>query len=134
MVTETRRGRLLLAGVAWAGVGVALLLPGDLLQQATSWLGWQSRPSPPCSGLMCLDKLVHLAIFGVLCWLTARIRPRSRRAQLLSLLAVATYGWLLEGLQGWLGWRETDLLDALCNTVGALLGLLFAVSRPWRRD
>ena len=136
-MNDKRSSAALLAGVAWVVVGALLLLPVGVLQQLTGFFGtllpWREAPSEACVGLLCPDKVVHLSVFALLCWVTARIHPTSRRAQLLSALAVTGYSWLLEGLQGWLGWRETDLLDALCNAAGATLGLLLGRWLGWGR-
>ena len=74
-----------------------------------------------------LDKLAHLAGYGVLMfwWAQLIIRRRWRLA-----VAVVAFGGAIELLQGLAPERQPDPWDALANTVGVLLGWLVAHRLP----
>ncbi len=83
---------------------------------------------PPAPGISVgrLDKLAHLCEYAIFAWclrhaarLSAFSRPKSR---LLSLSLAVSYGLLLEGVQGWLGYRSAEWGDAAANAIGAALG------------
>ena len=73
------------------------------------------------------DKLVHLASYATLMfwWAQLVVRRRWRLA-----LAVILYGILIEGLQGLTPNRQPDVLDALANSTGVLIGWLAAHLLP----
>jgi VanZ family protein len=73
------------------------------------------------------DKIVHLAGYAVLMfwWAQLVIRQRWKLAVAVILLGVA-----IEGLQGLTPNRQPDLLDALANSCGVLLGWLVAHLLP----
>jgi VanZ family protein len=73
------------------------------------------------------DKLVHLASYATLMfwWAQLVVRRRWRLA-----LAVILYGILIEGLQGLTPNRQPDVLDALANSTGVLIGWLAARLLP----
>jgi VanZ family protein len=74
-----------------------------------------------------VDKLVHLAGYAVLTfwWAQLVIRRRWRLA-----VAVVLFGIMIELLQGLTPNRQPDLLDALANSGGALIGWLAARLLP----
>ncbi|MFP5419716.1 MAG: VanZ family protein [Gammaproteobacteria bacterium] len=74
-----------------------------------------------------LDKLVHLLGYAVLMywWTQLVIYQRGKLAVALVLLGV-----VIEGLQGLTPNRQPDLLDALANTAGVLLGWILARHTP----
>lgn len=77
--------------------------------------------TPPMS-----DKLGHLLAYGVLAAWAVQLFS-TRRALLLSLMALITLGIVLEFAQGALtATRLADPRDALANTIGVLLGSALA--------
>jgi len=97
----------------WAGVAVTLglsLMPPTLGNDETQ-----------------LDKLVHLLGYAVLMywWAQLVVYQRSKLA-----IAVVLLGVVIEGLQGLTPDRQPDLLDALANTAGVLLGWSIARRTP----
>jgi VanZ family protein len=74
-----------------------------------------------------IDKIVHLAGYAVLTfwWAQLVIRQRWKLA-----IAVALFGVIIELLQGLTPARQPDLLDALANSGGVLLGWLAAHLLP----
>ncbi|OAI45034.1 hypothetical protein AYO42_03625 [Rhizomicrobium sp. SCGC AG-212-E05] len=115
---------------------LAQFQPG--LRLAARWLFWPAAlvvcwgeltPNPPDISTSQWDKVQHftayfgLALLATLAW--------GRRGWLLRiLLSVIALGGLLEILQGFVG-RDAAWLDQLANTVGALLGMGWALA--WRR-
>jgi glycopeptide antibiotics resistance protein len=73
------------------------------------------------------DKIIHLSGYALLMfwWAQLVIRRRWRLA-----LAVILFGASIELLQGLTPDRQPDLLDALANTCGVLLGWLIAQLLP----
>jgi VanZ family protein len=73
------------------------------------------------------DKLVHLAGYAVLTfwWAQLVIRQRWKLA-----ITVVLFGAAIELLQGLTPARQPDLLDALANSAGVLLGWLAARLLP----
>lgn len=69
------------------------------------------------------DKIMHLAGYAVLMfwWAQLVVHQRWKLA-----VAVALFGIAIEGLQGLTPDRQPDLLDALANSGGVLLGWLAA--------
>jgi len=88
---------------------------------------WLSlAPTTPKVDLDHGDKLGHLAAYGLLMlWFALLYRTRLRYA-----LAFIAMGVALELLQGWLGHRTADPLDAAANTLGVLLGWGVALAFP----
>ena len=100
-------------GLGWLGVGITLVV--SLMPPALD----------DSSGHT--DKLVHLAGYAVLMfwWAQLVIERRWRLA-----VAIVLFGIAVEGLQGLTPDRQPDLLDALANTCGVLLGWLAARLLP----
>ena len=71
------------------------------------------------------DKLMHLASYATLMfwWAQLYIVPRQRLALAVALILL---GIGIELLQGFTPDRQSDVLDALANTTGILLGWLIA--------
>jgi len=108
----------------WHLIGLALLA-------ATVW---GSLGPPPDSPLRFPfeDKAWHLLAYFCLAGWYGMLRPADRRWRWRVAVACALLGLLLEGLQHFVPGRLPDLGDALANTGGALLGLLWARSRAGR--
>jgi VanZ family protein len=82
------------------------------------------------------DKIVHLAIYGVLGWLTARAWSSGSRVMLAGLAVVALiscFGALDERHQQFIPQRSMDLLDWTADTAGATIGVLLAVASDRKR-
>ncbi|MBK6444959.1 MAG: VanZ family protein [Bacteroidetes bacterium] len=96
-------------------------IPGDKIPEMTFWQ-WL-KP----------DKIVHILIFGLLCFLLIRsfgIQHSSeffrRNAPFAAVLISISYGILVEILQATVFiHRSGDVRDAIANSIGALLGLWF---------
>ncbi|MDQ1315067.1 MAG: hypothetical protein QG662_1176 [Pseudomonadota bacterium] len=101
----------------WAGgwLGVVVTLGLSLLPPALD------------SGSGHSDKVVHLLGYAVLTFWWAQLVTH-RRWKLA--LVVALFGIAVELLQGLTPTRQPDPLDALANSVGALLGWLIARLLP----
>ena len=71
------------------------------------------------------DKLTHLASYATLMFWWAQLftAPRQRVALAIALILL---GLSIEVLQGFTPDRQSDVLDALANTTGILLGWLIA--------
>ncbi len=83
-------------------------------------------PPPAFDGM---DKLEHLFGYAVLSGWSVPLFA-ARRARVAALLAVIAFGVAIEGAQGvFTATREPDVLDALANATGALLGQLVAFTR-----
>ena len=98
--------------VGWFGVAAALalsLMPPVLKEPGHS------------------DKLVHLAGYAVLMFWWAQLVTRQRWKLA---VAVVLFGAAIELLQGLTPDRDPDVLDALANTGGVLLGWLAARLLP----
>lgn len=83
---------------------------------------------PPTPGVSVgyLDKLAHLCEYALFAWCLRRAAHASVFSRLTGfLLAVGisiSYGLLLEGVQGWLGYRSAEWGDVIANTIGAVIG------------
>ncbi len=94
-------------------------IPGDKIPELTFWQ-WL-KP----------DKIVHLLIFGILCFLMIRsfkLQQSSsylrNHAGILALLLSISYGILIEILQATVFiHRSGDVRDAIANSIGAFIGL-----------
>jgi VanZ family protein len=73
------------------------------------------------------DKIVHLAGYAVLTFWWAQLVTRQRWKLA---IAVVLFGIIIELLQGLTPARQPDLLDALANSGGVLLGWLAARLLP----
>jgi hypothetical protein len=84
---------------------------------------------PPSLGgdISRVDKLVHLFGYALLMFWWAQLVTQ-RRWKLA--IAVVLYGIAIEGLQGLTPERQPDILDALANSGGVLLGWLAARFLP----
>ena len=97
---------------------------GWALVAAVVWLSLM--PSPPQVDLAQSDKLGHLAAYGLLMlWFALLYRTRLYYA-----LGFIAMGAALELIQGSLGYRTADPLDAAANTLGVLLGWGVALILP----
>ncbi|MBB5519689.1 VanZ family protein [Amphiplicatus metriothermophilus] len=84
------------------------------------------------------DKIGHFLVYGALGATAALGRLALAGRLLFTVLALAAYGALLEGAQGWLTQtRSPEVLDALANTAGAgagaILGALARMAASRRR-
>ena len=112
--------RVHLPTLAWA-IFILIIcgIPGDKIPEMTFWQ-WL-KP----------DKIVHLLIFGLLCFLMIRsflaLNTGSffyKNAKMLSLLLTIFYGILIEILQATVFiHRSGDIRDAIANSIGAFVGL-----------
>ena len=112
--------RVHLPTLAWA-IFILIIcgIPGDKIPEMTFWQ-WL-KP----------DKIVHLLIFGLLCFLMIRsflaLNTGSffyKNAKILSLLLTIFYGILIEILQATVFiHRSGDIRDAIANSIGAFVGL-----------
>jgi len=73
------------------------------------------------------DKIVHLAGYALLTFWWAQLVTRQRWKLA---LAAVIFGIVIELLQGFTPDRQPDVLDALANTCGVLLGWLIARALP----
>jgi VanZ family protein len=82
------------------------------------------------------DKFVHLAIYGVLGWLSARAWSNGSRITVAALAAVAfisCFGALDEWHQQFIPQRSMDLRDWAADSAGAALGAMLALASERRR-
>ncbi|MDA8255911.1 MAG: VanZ family protein [Betaproteobacteria bacterium] len=100
-------------GLGWLGVVVTLMV--SLMPPALE------------VGSGHTDKIVHLAGYAVLMFWWAQLVTRQRWKLA---LAIVLFGLAIEGLQGLTPDRLPDLLDALANSGGVLLGWLVARLLP----
>lgn len=104
----------------------------ERLWRAVGWLGViaalvLSLTPPILNEAGHTDKIVHLSGYAVLTfwWAQVVVERRWRLA-----LAVVLFGGAIELLQGLTPDRDPDVLDALANTGGVLLGWLAARILP----
>jgi VanZ family protein len=74
------------------------------------------------------DKVVHLAIYGILGWLTARAWSNgSRITAVIAVVAlISCFGALDEWHQQFIPQRSMDLLDWAADTTGAMTGVILS--------
>jgi VanZ family protein len=71
------------------------------------------------------DKLGHLLAYGTLMfWFCVLYRPLRVRA--LYAAGFVAMGIALEFVQGWLGYRDFDVMDMAANTAGVAIGWILA--------
>ena len=90
----------------------------------------------PVLPLRNIDKFVHLSIYGVLGWLTARAWSNGSRIPATALAVVvllSCFGALDEWHQQFIPLRSTDLLDWSADTIGATIGVVLATAIGRRR-
>lgn len=90
-------------------------------------------PSPP---FRYFDKIVHLAIYGVLGWLTARASANGARgasSALIAIAAVSCFGAVDEWHQKFIPQRSMELLDWAADTTGAAIGVVLAMTSAPRQ-
>ncbi|HQS82407.1 MAG TPA: VanZ family protein [Thiobacillus sp.] len=96
-------------------LGIALTLVVSLMPPALDTSGGHA------------DKIVHLAGYAVLTFWWAQLVTRQRWKLA---IAVVLFGIIIELLQGLTPARQPDLLDALANSGGVMLGWLAARLLP----
>ncbi|MFM7507399.1 MAG: VanZ family protein [Rubrivivax sp.] len=99
---------------AWRGVLLALL-------QVVSWFAFS--PVQFRDGDLPMDKLRHLAVFGVLAWVALQGWARAPARVAAALLA---YGVFIELVQSRVPGRHASAADVLADVAGIALGLLAA--------
>ena len=108
---------------------------------ATAIITFSSRPYAPAvaramRGTPDVDKLAHLAAFGLLALLLARVdwvRQRTALGPYLAVLAVSVFGLTDELHQLTVPGRAGDPWDWLADTAGAGLAVVAYVRLPWLR-
>lgn len=112
----------------WWVIGWAILIEGLLL--------WPSPPDVPSAwSVPGVDKAVHMALFGMQAWLAVPPLKDTRRPVWIALVGTIVFGVLTEWQQQFVPGRAMELGDLAADSVGAMLGVLFAVSwAPRRRE
>jgi VanZ family protein len=85
----------------------------------------------PASPFRNFDKVVHLTIYGVLGWLTARSWANGSRVAATALVALALvscFGALDEWHQQFIPQRSMDILDWTADSIGAAIGVMLALA------
>jgi VanZ family protein len=85
-------------------------------------------PDPPFRNF---DKVVHLAIYGVLGWLAARAAANHSRVAtpvLIAIAVVSCFGAFDEWHQQFIPQRSMELLDWAADTTGAAIGAVLAMT------
>ena len=118
--------------VTWALlIAVALLMPGDPLQEAGGWFDL-----PQWLELLWADKLVHFSLFLVLALLVRRSfygTGSDSEGAVKALAVTLPYIVVLEVAQIWIPGRGWETLDLVAGFAGALVAmLLFQVNRQDR--
>ena len=84
-------------------------------------------PIGPGPDVPYLDKVVHLCQYWLFAWLLVQTiragRLKERDYLILAWIYAASYGLLIEVIQGFLPWRSADWADALANAIGAAAGV-----------
>ena len=109
--------------LAWAALILAL----------TSTPNPERFVSAPVAGA---DKLVHLCLYAVLAFLTARaMEPaRTARARLVVVAIVSAFGALDEWHQQFVPGRSWDSADWIADSAGAAIGVLILLTARRRRE
>lgn len=102
---------------AWRGVLLALLL-------VVSWLAF--APVQFHDGELPMDKLRHLAAFGVLAWVAAQGWGLGRATGWRIAAALLAYGVFIELVQSRVPGRHASAADVLADIAGIALGLVAA--------
>ncbi|QXZ10743.1 VanZ family protein [Comamonas sp. Y33R10-2] len=134
-LSQSARAARLWKVLAWLSLCWALFVLWGCLNETGTSGGLILRLLPFLRGFEYTDKLVHAGLHGVLAsllWSTAWARAHaeqsrwSGRAALAVVLICASYGGVIELLQaGFTTTRGAEWLDALANTTGAALAVLF---------
>jgi VanZ family protein len=110
--------------VLWgAAILVATSIPGGSLPNIEPFRG--------------VDKLVHVAMYGILGWLLARaalLVPRRPQAVARALAVALAFGAVDEIHQQIVPGRSADVADWLADATGAALGVTFTVMALTRRE
>lgn len=91
---------------------------------------------PPHPGVSVgpLDKLLHFVEYLLLAWCVVQASCASgwplTAALIRAFLLSTGFGAFLEGVQGWLPYRQAEWRDIIANTVGAGLGGWLGVKTP----
>ena len=96
-----------------------------------------SVPNPTLPQVTNADKAGHLAMYGVLGWLTMRAalaHAQWRRVALAALIGISLFGALDEWHQQFVPGRSQDRADWLADTVGAGFGIMLAAALGRRRE
>lgn len=105
----------------WCALGAAMVLAVT----GATLLPARELPPPPFSGF---DKIEHFAAYAAMSAYAGMLFAR-RRAQAIAAAALIALGIGLEFAQATLTQsRSGDVVDALANSLGALLGLLLAAT------
>ena len=115
------------------------------LQRFGPAIGWASLiliatsipvPAPLASASPAgADKLVHVTMYAVLAWLSARaLALPSTRGALIVVASVAAFGVLDELHQHFIPGRSTDVSDLVADIVGACVGVLAFLAAHRRRE
>lgn len=100
----------------WLGIGIAYVA-------VIVWLSLMPHPPQP---FQLWDKAAHFLVYATLAgWFGAVIR---RSAHVLVVVLVTALGVVLEFVQGWSGLRQFELADMTANGLGALAGVLVALT------
>jgi len=131
------------AALTWALLtAVALLLPGDPLQETGAWFDlpeWLELLVEKVGHWLgpWVDKLVHFCLFLVLAWLVRRsfysTSSESEGAMVKTLAVTLPYIVILEIAQIWIPGRGWETMDLVAGFAGALVAVfLLQVSRQHR--
>lgn len=109
--------RWALAALAWALVILILgLVPLQPVLDATAGPSHEGQATVA-------GHFVEYALLAVLVLLAAGGGRGGRRGYVLAFALAALLGALIEGVQGLLPWRDSQLIDVIVNTLGAACGL-----------
>lgn len=112
--------RWLLAALGWAAVIIVFgLVPLQAALDATA--GPEHEGQTTIAG-----HFIEYAVLAALLALALGGWPARRRSFPLAFVLAALLGLSIEGIQGFLPWRDAQLLDVLVNILGAACGLALA--------